>query len=347
MASRHLMAQRERTLKEKIRDALDRVLEALSPPNVGLLLVITLSYFVTGKFGQLLAIPDPAAIALWPPTGISLAAVFFKGKKALPGILLGAFLVNVTETGLILVSAGIAVGNTLEAVAGVFLVNRFANGVNAFLKPADVLRYVALAGVLPTICCAASGVTILCVRGVVPWSDFQKLLSFWWVGDMLGAIILGPFLILMFGFRHHRLSFAEVGELCVLFAGLTTMCLLNFGPQYIPWTPKLFFGIAFLLWAAVRFCPLEVSAACLVMAGFAVSGSLRGFGPFANTATAPFMVAAYVIVYSVAAMVVAAALTAQKKEMAELYLEYYRLKDMSVENENQEGIENPSGFSSL
>jgi integral membrane sensor domain MASE1 len=347
MVSRHPMAQRERTLKDKIRNAMDRLLEALTPPNVGLFLVVTLSYFVTGKFGQLLAIPNPSAIALWPPTGISLAAVFFKGRKALPGILLGAFLVNVTETGLILVSLGIAAGNVLEAVLGVFLVNRFANGVNAFLKPADVLRYVALAGILPTICCALFGVTLMCLGGVVGWRDFQRMLAFWWVGDMLGAIILGPFLILLFGFRHHRLSLAEACELCLLFTGLTLTCMLNFGPQYFPWAPKLFFGIAFLLWAAVRFCPLEVSAACLVLGSFAVLGSLRGFGPFANSAMATFMVAGHVMVYSTTAMVVAAALTAQKKEMAELYLEYYRLKDISAENGTEESIENPSGFSSL
>jgi hypothetical protein len=46
----------------------------------------------------------------------------------------------------------------------------------------------------------------------------------------------------------------------------------------------------FVFWAALRFCPLAVSGACLVVSAFAVWGSLRGFGSYSTTKTAPFMV---------------------------------------------------------
>jgi integral membrane sensor domain MASE1 len=334
MISRLPMARWVRTLREKMRASYERLLLEVNPSNVSLFFIVALAYFVTGKIGQQLAIPNPTPTAFWPPAGIALAAIFLKGNRALPGILMGAFLVNFTTTGLFLVSAGMAIGNTLEAVAGVWLVNRFANGVNAFFKPADVLRYVVFAGVLPALIGGAAGVSFLCMGGAAKWSQFQNLWGVWWVGDTLGAIILGPFLILLFGFRHHRLSWSETRELTLLIIGLAVICMLDFGPPSVHWVPKLFFCVPFLLWAAVRFCPLEVSAACLVMSSLAVSGSLRGFGPYANTTTAPFMVAGYVTVYSVTAMVVVAALSAQRREMEELYLKYYRLKDMTVGNDD-------------
>jgi integral membrane sensor domain MASE1 len=47
-------------------------------------------------------------------------------------ILVGAFLVNVTTAGNFATSFGIATGNTLEAVCGAWLVNRFAGGRSVF-----------------------------------------------------------------------------------------------------------------------------------------------------------------------------------------------------------------------
>jgi integral membrane sensor domain MASE1 len=298
-------------------------LAVFSSPNMVVFFLVTLAYFIGGKLGQQLAIPNPSATAFWPPTGIALAALFLKGKKALPGIFAGAFLVNVSTTKLVSISLGIALGNTLEAVVGVFLVNRFANGTRAFFHPRDVLRYAVLAGILPTVCCAVSGTSMLCLGGAAKWSGFWDVWSVWWVGDFLGAIILAPFLILLLGHRHNPLGWVEWLEASALLACLTTVCVLNFGPPLTSWMPKLFLSIPFLTWAAVRFCPLEVSGACLVMSSFAVWGSLHGYGPYANTRTAPLMAAGYASVHSIMTMFVAAALFKQRKEIEYLYTVNY------------------------
>src|SRR5439155_1097556 len=74
------------------------------------------AYFVAGKFGLNLAFVNTSTTAVWPPTGISLAALLLLGIRVCPGVLLGAFLTNITTTGDPFPSAGIAVGNTLEAL---------------------------------------------------------------------------------------------------------------------------------------------------------------------------------------------------------------------------------------
>jgi two-component system, NarL family, sensor histidine kinase FusK len=339
MAPRQRTAMRDRSLRAIFRGTTAAFVVELNPQNISLFFILALAYFITGKFAQHLGTPFAPANAFWPPAGIALAAIFLKGRKALPGILVGAFLVNVTKTGLVSASAAIAIGNTLEAMAGVYLVNRFANGLNAFFNPKDILRFFALAGLLPTALCGLFGVSLLCWGGALSWPEFWRAWSVWWVGDLLGIFILGPFLVLLFGFRHHTLSWSEITELCILLGGLAIMCMLNFGPPYISWVPPAFASIPFLLWAAVRFCPLEVSAACLLMSTFAVSGSLRGFGPYANTATAPFMAAAYVSVFSVTAMFVVAALTQQRSEIETLYAQYHRLKNIAPESSSSMEME--------
>src|SRR2546422_8893105 len=101
-----------------------------TPPIV--VLGLAAIYLLAGKLGLRLAIVHPSATAVWPGTGIALAALLLLGYRVWPGIFLGAFLVNLTTAGSILSSLGIASGNTLEALLGAYLVTRFANGRRGF-----------------------------------------------------------------------------------------------------------------------------------------------------------------------------------------------------------------------
>jgi hypothetical protein len=121
--------------------------------------VVCTLYYFAGKLGLSLAVVHPSETAVWPPTGIALAAVLLLGQRVWPGILLGAFLVNVTTAGSIATFLGIATGNTLEALFGAFLMRRFANGSAAFDRSNDVVKFVVLAGMASTIISATLGVT--------------------------------------------------------------------------------------------------------------------------------------------------------------------------------------------
>src|SRR5580700_265602 len=87
---------------------------------------LALVYFVAGKLGLQLAYVHASATAVWPCTGIAIAALLLLGYRVWPGILIGAFLVNLTTAGSVETSIGIAIGNTLEGLAGCYLVSRFA-----------------------------------------------------------------------------------------------------------------------------------------------------------------------------------------------------------------------------
>jgi len=63
---------------------------------VGLLAIL---YFVVGSFCLRLAFLNASASPVWPTAGIALAALLLLGHRVWPGVLIGAFLVNITTTG--------------------------------------------------------------------------------------------------------------------------------------------------------------------------------------------------------------------------------------------------------
>src|SRR5438552_9554369 len=103
--------------------------------------VLTLLYFLVGKLSLKLAFLHASASPVWPPAGIALAALIVLGYRVWPAIFVGAFLVNATTPGNIATSLCIATGNTLEALCGAWLVNRFASGTRVFARAQDVFKF--------------------------------------------------------------------------------------------------------------------------------------------------------------------------------------------------------------
>ena len=127
-------------------------------------------YFAAAKLGLQLAIVHASATAVWPPTGIALASLLLFGYGTWPAIAVGAFLANITTHGTVATCAGIATGNTLEALAGAWLVNRYANGRDALFTGLGAFRFTALAGVLSTTISATFGVLSLTLGRDADWS---------------------------------------------------------------------------------------------------------------------------------------------------------------------------------
>src|SRR5262249_5963033 len=142
-----------------------------------LLLIAALAavYFFAAKLGLRLAFVNASATAVWPPTGIALAALLTFGPRVWPGIFVGAFIANLTTAGTVATSLGIAGGNTLEGLLGAYLVTRFAGGRNAFDRVQDVFRYALLAALASTTVSATIGVTTLALSGFARWDDFGSI----------------------------------------------------------------------------------------------------------------------------------------------------------------------------
>jgi integral membrane sensor domain MASE1 len=143
------------------------------------LLGLAATYFVAGKLGLRLAFVHRSATAVWMPSGISLAALILFGYRSWPAIFAGAFLVNFTTEGSIATCLGIAAGNTLEALAGAWVVKRFAGGRDAFLHPHNIFKFALLAGI-STMIAATLGTTSLFVTGYADGARPGQIWLTWW-----------------------------------------------------------------------------------------------------------------------------------------------------------------------
>lgn len=239
-------------------------------------------YFVAGKLGLQLAVVNASATAVWPPTGIALAAALLFGPRVAPGVFLGAFLANATTVPLG-AALGIAGGNTIEALLGAFLVNRYAGGRRVFDHAPNVFRFVAFGAFAATTVSATIGVLTLCVSGSAPWHAFGSVWLTWWFGDAMGALLFTPFLLAWNAGERVVWTRAKVLEAAALLALLLVTALLVSGFLLQPILRNGPFGFAtvpVLLWAAFRFSPREAFMATLVLFAINLAGTLAGHGQF-------------------------------------------------------------------
>ena len=327
--SRNLAHPRD-VLFELQRSLVKKLDPYVAPLNAAIIASLAFLYFAVGKFVQRPATPNHSVTAIWLPAGISLAAVLLRGHRVWPGVFLGTFLLSVNITGTIALSFGFGLGNTLETLLAAHLINKSARGIHAFFRTADVLRFIFFAGVLAPALCATIGISLLCLGGRAKLTDFFALWFIWWVGDLLGTLFLTPFLVLLFGHKHHSPGLIERLEIAALIAGLSVMCVLNFGERPMSWIPGngfLFLCAPFLAWAAIRFCPLEAAGAILVMGGLATWGSLHGLGPFENPVGLPLFVGAFMALGTAITLTIAAASAEQKSATKDVLGMYCILKD--------------------
>jgi PAS domain S-box-containing protein len=244
--------------------------------------VLTLVYFIAGRFGLMLASLHASASPVWPPAGIALAALLVLGYRAWPAIFVGAFLVNVTSAGNVATSLAIASGNTLEAVCGAWLVNRFAGGTTVFDRPQGVVKF-ALAAVVSTIISPAFGVTSLALAGFADWTNYGAIWLTWWLGDTTGDLLIAPLIILWSiapKWRWNRREAIEVGILLLLLVVLSEAVFGGWLPTSARNYPIAFISLPIVIWMAFRFTQRETATGIFLLSAIAIWGTLRGFGPF-------------------------------------------------------------------
>jgi PAS domain S-box-containing protein len=243
--------------------------------------VLAVLYFCAGSFGLSLAHVHPSASAVWPPSGIALAAILLWGLRLWPGIFLGAFAVNLGSGGSVVTALNIAAGNTLEAILGATLVLRFANGPNAFEQTKNILKFILLAGILSTAIGAAIGVNSLVFGGLAAWDRFLDIWLTWWLGDAVGILIVGSFLVLWMSQPLLPIKTVHVLEAAALSLVLALVGWLLFLTQ-IP-TGLEYFALVPLLWAALRFGRRGAVTCSFLMSAVALWGTLHSLGPFVTS----------------------------------------------------------------
>ena len=289
--------------------------------------VLFVSYLGAAKIGLLFASINPSASAVWPPTGIAVAAFLLWGRRCWPAIFAGALVANLMTSGSVLTSLAIAIGNTLEGALGASLIARYAGGAAAFYRAPNFLRF-ALTALIAPLVSATIGVGALELGHYALWSEYGSIWLTWWLGDVSGLFLVAPLLVLWARSRAETWPLERYAEAGILFASLTGSAYLVFFDRFSATRnlPLEFFTLPFLLWTAFRYGPRETATSVVTLSTIATWGTLRGHGPFGGLGReGPLVLQIFMVTASITAMFTAALVVDRRR------IEAGRLRSLRAE----------------
>jgi PAS domain S-box-containing protein len=300
-------------------------------PTIGLCLFVAIIYFVGAELGLSLASLHENVTPVWPPTGIAIASVLIFGPRVLPGVFLGAFAANLPTSLPIPFAFGIAIGNTLEALAAWFLLRRSKRWRNSFDTVGEVLTFVVYAAVLATLVSATIGNLSVCFGDPRQWDEFTSLWLTWWMGDGFGALIFAPLMLSWSSSR--RIPREDVPEIASLFVLLLIVSLIVFAgwfPGPVKTYPLAYLCLPCLLWAALRFDQRIVTSAIVLITVVAIWGARHGYGPFIQPSrnVTLLLLISFVGTSSLMTLLVAAVTSERRRLGSELELHRRRVEDI-------------------
>ncbi len=242
--------------------------------------LVAVAYVAAAKLGFSLAFTTKQVTAVWPPTGIALAALLLWGYRVWPGIWLGAFASNALSSEPVWTAAAIATGNTLAPVFGNFLLRRFGGFENALARVRDVLLLALFGSAIAMIVSATNGVVELALARIVPWSAFFSVWWVWWAGDAMGVLFVTPLLLTWIGPKQKESAEGSKLELAALAVTLLASSSISFLSNF----PLRFSLYPFIIWTALRFRQREMTAAIAAISGLAIWATSHGLGPWASGA---------------------------------------------------------------
>lgn len=250
---------------------------------LGQILALAIVYHLAVRVGLRLAYVQMNTSPVWPPTGIALAALLLFGYRLWPGITLGVLGGSLLTGAPLGIALGMSIGNTLEAVVGAFLLQRFVG----FRREVDRVRDVvglALVSVVSTAISATGGTLTLALTGRVA-GGYSTIWVTWWIGDLLGALVVAPMLLVWAtppSLQSNRRAYLEGSALLLALALLTWYVFSNQPPLGTFHQALMYVIFPFLIWAALRFGQRGATTGVFVTSGIAIWGTAHGMGPFSR-----------------------------------------------------------------
>lgn len=300
---------------------MDRPTSTAKLPTVVLAnLALATAYAVTGFAGLKLAFVGHAVTLFWPPSGLAFAAVWLGGRRLLPGVFLGALIVNLDALPSPLLAIMVGVGSTLPPLASTTLLRRVLarRGTRSDLQ--DVLAFIAIAVFGCTTLSAAVGAGAVAAAQLPGGESPMSVSAVWWLGDAMGVLVVAPPLLFARRWAEHRWTLRLSLEACgfALAGGATITTLVAVRePAWAPEVCKLF-TFVLSLWAGARFGLHGATAITLLMAVGAAGATAAGAGPFVrgDYFESFVLLHSYLFAQALAALLLAAALADLNRTLA-------------------------------
>ena len=245
------------------------------------IIFIALVYNVLAFLSYRITVSPDNISPIFPEAGFALAAVIIAGQRALIGIWIGSFIANMfsfwavckmldkslIET--ILTACSVATGVVIGAAIGAYLIILFNKGKYPLQNGYGVIIFVAVSLVYCAIC-SLLAVTAISFFGLNTPNHFISNWTTWWQGDLIGTIIITPFIISWFYRYHIKIITTSIFEAFTL--GLATICVCVLVAFDHPDDQYLF--VLILLWATFRF---RIRGVSILASLFALLSSIYGY----------------------------------------------------------------------
>lgn len=267
-------------------------------------------YFALGQLGFAFS-PLPHAPVVWPPSGFALAMVLLFGRGIWVPIMAGALAVHSASVGSVQLGLVLASAETLEAVIGAALIERFANGIGVFRSSRTIFRFVAISAIASTTVSASWGTVAVILSKTVTWGDFSDVWLSWWQGHLAGILVVTPLVLLWATTplrRPRPLRALEGASFLLLLLVVSQLVFVGLFPSDVKDYPLEFLCLPLVLWVGFRFELREVATTIAILSATAVYGTGISYGPFVQSTPNESLVLlqAYTSVLAVAGMVLGA-----------------------------------------
>ena len=164
-----------------------------------LIIAVAIAYFLFGLLGLQISIPPSQASAIWPPSGLALAAMLRYGTRIWPGIFIGNFLVTSWAFGFspqsIQIYFATGMGATFFTFTGSYLINKYSSSTIELINDKEIILFVLLGGPVSCLIPATIGISAMSVSGIISAPEIPINWFAWWISDTLGVLIFTPILL--------------------------------------------------------------------------------------------------------------------------------------------------------
>lgn len=254
----------------------------------------------------------------WPPTGLALAALVLGGSILWPAVLLATLASALISGFPPWVGLLMGAGNTVSALLSVWILYRLADFDTTLSRPRDVICLCFVAPAPGAALSAVTGVAALYFSGHGTLQELGGAWRGWWVGDMVGAEILAPLLLVWLQPLILRPRPGYRWEVLLALVGLSLASFWLFAADSA--AEVAYGGLALLLmviWIGLRLQLRAVSAAALIPAALASLFVAAGRGPFAGHGPDLLLVELQVFMAAVTTTLLALAAASRQRRVAE------------------------------
>jgi signal transduction histidine kinase/FixJ family two-component response regulator len=254
-------------------------------PDLRRAALFALAYFAGSELGYSLSLGPSVGGTFWPPAGISLAVFLLAPYRAWPLLLLAGasanFVSDVLHGQVLEASIGFTAANVGEPILGAFLIRRALPGAFTLTRLQELV-VLAVVVVFASAPLAAAFGAFIAERFTPDPPGFASGWRTWWIGDMVGALVLAPFSLRLITDWQRRGTIRPgtwlEGAAFALVLWLITHIVFAAPPTSLA-MPFLVFPV--LLWGSVRLGVIGVGAALCLVVTLTAHDTAAGMGPFA------------------------------------------------------------------